>query len=431
MGLWEELIWPGDPSGQTRAQRASCRYRAYVPEPVADLDLAVPATLAADLVDVEQAVRSLNVDIASPLAEVEAMARFLLRAEAVASSNIEGLRINVRRLARSEAAAQTGAEISDETARAVMGNIHALDEALRIATVRDALSVDDLRRIHESLLRDTPEQHLGGVVRDSQNWIGGPSPCRAAFVPPPPQHVHQLLEDLVAYLNSDSHPALMQAAIAHVQFETIHPFGDGNGRTGRALIQLVLRRRGLAPRVVPPISLVLATNAERYVAGLTSVRGHGPDPHRWLAWIEQFTDATGRACVDARQFVRSVEDLELQWRHRLGPLRAGSAASALLAELPRLPVFTINTASEALQRSWDAVNQAVLRLEQAGVVRQVTIGRRNRAYEVVGLFEAMTAYERLLASPAADTAVAAFVRPVPERPPRPTSGRNKSGPGAD
>ena len=421
MGLWEEHTWPGDPSGQTRAQRASCRYRAYVPEPLADLDLTLPAILAADLVDVEQAVRSLNADIASPLAEVEAMARFLLRAEAVASSNIEGLRINVRRLARSEAAAQTGAEISDETARAVMGNIHALDEALRIATAKDAITVDDLRRIHESLLRDTREQHLGGVVRDGQNWIGGPSPCRAAFVPPPPQHVHRLLEDLVAYLNSDSHPALMQAAIAHVQFETIHPFGDGNGRTGRALIQLVLRRRGLAPRVVPPISLVLATNAERYVAGLTSVRGDGPDPHRWWEWIEQFTDATGRACVDARQFVRSVEELELQWRDRIGPLRADSAAAALLAQLPRLPVFTINTASEMLQRSWDAVNQAVLRLEQAGVVRQVTIGRRNRAYEVVGLFEAMTAYERILASPAADTAVAAPVRPVPERAPRPTS----------
>jgi len=137
-----------------------------------------------------------------------------------------------------------------------------------------------------------------------------------------------------------------------------------------------------------------------------------------LEWIEQFTDATGRACVDARQFVRSVEDVELQWRHRLGPLRAGSAASALLAELPGLPVFTINTASEALQPSWDAVNQAVLRLEQAGVVRQVTIGRRNRAYEVVGLFEAMTAYERILASPAADPRHSSGTdpaRPVPVR----------------
>ncbi|MCW2601502.1 MAG: filamentation induced by cAMP protein Fic [Frankiales bacterium] len=108
----------------------------------------------------------------------------------------------------------------------------------------------------------------------------------------------------------------------------------------------------------------------------------------------------------------SVQELELEWRERLGLIRGGSAASALLAELPRLPVFTINTASETLQRSWDAVNQAVTRLEQAGVVRQVTIGRRNRAYEVVGLFEAMTAYERILASLAADTSIAPPSRPT-------------------
>jgi hypothetical protein len=167
---------------------------------------------------------------------------------------------------------------------------------------------------------------------------------------------------------------------------------------------------------VPPISLVLASDADRYVAGLTSVRGEGSDGSRWLDWIEQFVEATGRACVDARRFVQSVEELEVQWRARLGPIRGGSAASALLSELPRLPVFTINTASETLQRSWDAVNQAVNRLEQAGVVRQVTIGRRNLAYEVVGLFEAMTAYERILASPAADTNIAPPTRPVPARP---------------
>lgn len=421
MGLWEEHAWPGDPSGQTRAQRTPCGYRAYVPEPLTDLDVTLPASLAADLIDVEQAVRSLNTDVESPLAELEAMARFLLRAEAVASSNIEGLRINVRRLARSEVAARSGVEINDETARAVMGNIHALDEALAIATAKDEVTLDDLRSIHDALLRDTREERWGGAIRDSQNWIGGSSPCRAAFVPPPPQHVQRLLEDLVAYVNSDAHPALMQAAVAHVQFETIHPFGDGNGRTGRALIQLVLRRRGLAPRVVPPVSLVLATDADRYVAGLTSVRGDGSDGSRWLDWIEQFVAATGRACLDARQFVQSVQELELEWRERLGPIRAGSAASALLAELPRLPVFTINTASETLHRSWDAVNQAVTRLEQAGVVRQVTIGRRNRAYEVVGLFEAMTAYERILASPASDTSIASPARPVPARPSRPSS----------
>lgn len=415
MGQWEEHTWPGDPSGQTRAQRTPCRYRAYVPEALADLEFTLPASLTADLVDVEQSVRALNTDIEAPLVQVEAMARFLLRAEAVASSNIEGLRINVRRLARSEAAAASGFEVNDETARAVMGNIQALDNALAIAATKEAITVDDLCDIHGALLRDTRDASWGGVVRETQNWIGGPSPCRASFVPPPAEHVRRLLQDLVEYVNSDAHPALMQAAVAHVQFETIHPFGDGNGRTGRALIQLVLRRRGVAERIAPPVSLVLATDADQYVQGLTSVRGEGSDGSRWLEWIEQFVAATARACVDARRFVFSVQDLEQQWRERLGTLRAGSAAAALLVELPRLPVFTVNTAGKALGRSWDAVNQAVARLERAGVVRQVTLGRRNRAYEVVGLFEAMTAYERILASPAGDTRVAKPARAVPAR----------------
>lgn len=416
MGSWEKHTWPGDPSGQTRAQRTPCRFRAYVPEALADLDFQLPASVAADLVDAEHFVRALNADVEAPLAQVEAMARFLLRAEAVASSNIEGLRINVRQLARSEAAAASGLEVNDETARAVIGNINALDDALAIAVTKDQVDVGDLRDIHVALLRDTRDAAWGGVVRDTQNWIGGPSPCRAAFVPPPAEQVDRLLGDLVAYVNSDQHPALMQAAVAHVQFESIHPFADGNGRTGRALIQLVLRRRGLTPRVVPPVSLVLATDADAYVRGLTSVRGDGVDGARWLDWIEHFVAATARACLDARRFVTSIAELEQQWRVGLGPVRAGSAAAALLVELPRLPVFTINTASRAMGRSWDAVNQAVARLEEAGVVRQVTLGRRNRAYEAVGVFEAMTSYERILASPTGDTAVAGPVRAVPARP---------------
>ena len=238
------------------------------------------------------------------------MARFLLRAEAVASSNIEGLQINVRRLARSEAAARSGVEMTDETAWAVLGNIHALDEALAIATAKEVITVDDLRAIHESLLRNTREQRWGGVIRDTQNWIGGPSPCRAAFVPPPPHHVQGLLKDLVAYVNSDDHPALMQAAVAHAQFETIHPFGDGNGRTGRALIQLVLRRRGLAPRVVPPVSLVLASDADRYVAGLTSVRGEARDDNgTYPRFSDTLNPASPEFAGEARRSVHGPQAL--------------------------------------------------------------------------------------------------------------------------
>src|SRR5204863_7533443 len=126
-----------------------------------------------------------------------------------------------------------------------------------------------------------------GRIRSVQNWIGGSSfnPCSAAFVPPPPDHVEALLADLCAFVNDDSLPAVAQAAIAHAQFETIHPFRDGNGRAGRCLIHVVLRRRNVTPMLVPPISVVLATNARQYIAGLVDFREARVDD-----WIGAFSD---------------------------------------------------------------------------------------------------------------------------------------------
>ncbi|HEY5249953.1 MAG TPA: Fic family protein, partial [Dermatophilaceae bacterium] len=242
MGRYLDQVWPGNPMGATRAERASCRFRGYVPDPLVGCALELPASVAADLVDVEQQVRHLNAHQPG-LVNLEPLARFLLRAEAVASSNIEGLVLNVRRLARSEAVEREGLTVTDETARAVLGNIYALDEALGQATDPDRpVTVDDLTDIHTALLAGTRDERWAGLVRTDQNWIGGANPCSAAFVPPPAEHVDELLEDLVDYLSHDDHPALLQAALAHAQFETIHPFADGNGRVGRAIIQLVLRR---------------------------------------------------------------------------------------------------------------------------------------------------------------------------------------------
>ncbi|WP_229783788.1 Fic family protein [Pilimelia anulata] len=389
-----------------------------MPDPIADLDLDLPAATVADLVDVEQAVRRLNADHPG-LANLEPLARFLLRAEAVASSRIEGLVLNVRRLARSEAAERAGLEVDDALARAVLGNIHALDAALTLAAdPARAVTVDDLVAIHAALLAGTRDAAWAGIVRTEQNWIGGMSPCAAAFVPPPPDRVLPLLADLAAFLSHDRHPALLQAALGHAQFETIHPFADGNGRTGRALIQLVLRRRGLATRMVPPISLVLATRADEYIRALDGTRSTAPPAAGLLPWLELFLAATGRACRDADEFATDLVALEQQWRVRLGSVRAGSATDLLLRALPTLPVLTVTTAAAALGRSFPAVNEAVRRLTDAGVIQQVKLGRRNRAFEVVGLFEAFTGFERALASPAADTAVAAPTRQVPARPAR-------------
>ena len=188
--------------------------------------------VAADIADAEAAIRRLD-EGARALADTEALARLLLRAEAVASSRIEGLEVGGRRLLRAEVATDIGddretslRQRSSATSRRCGGRPKRWCGATRV-------EVADIREIHRRLLAGTGHQHLAGVIRDEQNWIGGSSynPCSAAFVPPPPDRVHGLLEDLCDFIGSEDLPAVAQAALVHAQFETIHPFADGNGRT--------------------------------------------------------------------------------------------------------------------------------------------------------------------------------------------------------
>ncbi len=201
---------------------------------------------------------------------------------------------------------------------------------------------------------------------------------------------------------------MAQAAIAHAQFETIHPFIDGNGRTGRAIIHLVLRRRGLAPRVLAPVSLVLATLAKDYINGLTAFRYVGapssPEATEGVnKWVASFAGACSRSVADATAFEARAAGLEQQWRERLGVIRANSATDLLLRLLPGVPVLTAESAAVLLGRTFKPANDAIQRLVQAGVLRQITIGRRNRAYEAPEIIDAFTDLERRLTSPEGDT----------------------------
>ncbi len=419
MARYEELIWQGSPTGQTRRERTACSYRAYIPDPLAERVLALPADLVADLSDADRAVGALQ-DRQSGLASVESVARLLLRAEAVGSSYIEGLQVSARRLAKEEFAERAGLPTTDDTARAVLGNIRAMSGALELADLERPITVEDLCTLHRELLTGTRDEHWGGVVRQEQNWIGGVNPCRAAYVPPPYEHVPGLLEDLCSYISGDDHPPIVQAALAHAQFETIHPFVDGNGRVGRALIHLVLRRRGLAPNFVPAVSLILATNAGAYIAGLVSFRYDAPagDPlatESAIQWIDAFVNALLRACTDATVFADQLDQLEDRWRQAASPVRRDSAADLLLSALPGIPILTVETAAQAIGRSRKRTNDAVNHLHTCGVLRQGTVGRRNRVFEVADLLDAITQFERRLASPAADTAIARPVRVVPAR----------------
>jgi Fic family protein len=274
-------------------------------------------------------------------------------------------------------------------------------------------------------MANSTDRQYAGTLRQEQNWIGGSAynPCSAAFVPPPPELVPDLLADLCSFCNTDSLPAVAQAALAHAQFETIHPFADGNGRTGRGLIQLVLRRRGLATRVLPPISLVLATWAGGYIDGLTATRYQGSATGKAAhvginLWIDRFAGACVRAVDDAASFEQRVQRIQDTWRAQLGRVRSGSATDLLLRSLPGAPVLTVNGAAELIGRSFPQTNEAIARLTQAGVLSQVTVGKRNRAFEVKEIINAFTDLERQLASPAGDTRSSEPSRTVPPRRPQ-------------
>jgi Fic family protein len=413
--------WASNPQGQNRRERLPCDYEAYVPDPLIGRRVVFEGDVAADVTDAETAIARLDVN-ASALVDTEALARILLRAESVASSRIEGLEVGPRRLLRAEAAQQLGEQPSDVTAHEILANIDAMATAISGISARTPITLEHLLAFHRRLFTGTRLEEHAGQLRTEQNWIGGSdyNPCSAAFVPPPPEFVATLMEDLCRFCNDDALPAVAQAALAHAQFETIHPFADGNGRTGRALIHFVLRRRGLARRILPPVSLVLATWARDYIGGLTASRYRGKansrEAHEGInIWIARFAGACSRAVSNASSFERRAQQIGADWRNRLGRVRAGSATDLLLRSLIGAPVITANSAAEMIGRSFPQTNDAIDRLVNADILRQVNVGRRNRAFEAPEIIEAFTSLERQLASPEGDTRTSRPARPAPRR----------------
>jgi Fic family protein len=408
-------------AGVSRRHRRSCDYEAYLPDDLIGRRFVLDGDVAADVADAEAAITRLNGE-AKALVDTEALARILLRAESVASSRIEGLEVGARRLLRAEAVRSMREPLSDVTASEVLGNIDAMVYGVERIGIGDEISIDVLLEIHRRLLAGTRIESEGGRFRTAQNWIGGSdyNPCFADYIPPPPEFVPNLMGDLCAFCNTDDLPVVAQAAIAHAQFETIHPFVDGNGRTGRTLIHLVLRRRGLAVRVLPPVSLVLATLARDYVRGLTASRYVGsrasPEASAGInAWIATFAGACIRSVADATEFESRTAQLEEQWRQRLGRVRAKSATDLLLHRLAGAPVLTAESVAALIGRTFKPANDAIQRLVEVGILRQITIGRRNRAFEAPEIIEAFTDLERQLASPGADTRTSPPSRLVPRR----------------
>jgi len=392
-----------------KRDRNSCWYEAYVPDPLSGRTFSFEDVVTADVSEAERAIQRLNAE-AVALVDTEALARILLRAESVASSRIEGLVIAPRRLLRADAARYFDEAKPDAAAAEVLANIDAMAFAADAVRHGGEISLDILLEVHRRLLAPSRLAEHGGRIRTQQNWIGGSdyNPCSAAFVPPPPEDVKPLLEDLSRFCNGDSLPAVIQAALAHAQFETIHPFVDGNGRVGRTLIHMVLRRRGIAAHVLPPVSLVLATWSKEYIAGLVATRYSGnptsPAAHDGVnRWVALFATACQRAVDDAETFERRVSQVQREWRARLGRVRAKSATALLLDKLPGAPVVTVQSAARMIARTVQAVNEAIPPLVDAGILVQSNAGRRNRAFEAREVIDAFADLERRLASPGGDT----------------------------
>lgn len=376
-------IWESNPTIYAPAKyKRGCKYEAFIPEKLTGMTLSMDATLAGLISEAEQTIRSLN-EMAGPA--LGPLARLLLRTESIASSKVEGMQVGIRELARAEARVESGRSAS-ATAIEVLANIDAMVLAIDDAALMPQFSLSQITAIHRRLMENTENRQSAGKIRTQQNWIGGNdyNPCGADFVPPPPEEVEELLVDLCDAINDDLHSPLVQAALVHAQFETIHPFDDGNGRTGRAIIHAILRRRGVAPHYVPPISVAIAATKSRYVDGLTHFRSGEAGK-----WIEYFADAAGRAARLAKAYVEAVEALRTEWTTRMTAIReaprAGATVWAVMDILPAHPMVTVSVASAATGRSKPSVYQTFELLEEAGVLLPLTQSRRNRSWEVAGL----------------------------------------------
>ena len=304
-------------------------------------------------------------------AQLGALSGFLLRSESVATSKIE--RIYATR---------------DDFALALVGH-HAGEEARRTAAAVEAITslvdsasaspitLSSMHKAHRTLLADDPlEGAFAGVPRTMQNWIGGSdfTPRLASYVPPPSGLVDALLDDLAAAANRVDLPSIAQAAIVHAQFESIHPYTDGNGRIGRALINAVLRRRGLTTRVVVPVASVMLADVPHYFAQLDAYRlGNADDFVRYLA------DATALAAAEAVTSAQHLAALPEHWRASV-KLRKGSAADRLLDRVLGTPVLTDKSAAAVAGSPVRRIYAALDRLTESEILTEITGRARDRVW---------------------------------------------------
>lgn len=354
-----------------------------VPPLIADLDFMPPIATVVASEAALLAVAQADTDAEGHSA---AMSRFMMRTESVASSKIERITATAVDYAKALAGNR-----SNSSALSMVAASTALHDLVTGAGERGLFNVHDLLAAHQALMKDDEsEAAYAGRLRDMQNWIGGSdySPRDALHVPPSPERVAALMDDLIAYLNRDDVPVMVQAAIGHAQFESIHAFTDGNGRIGRALVSAVLRRRGVTRNAVVPLASGLLARRDDYFAALGLYRQGAPAP-----LIDLFAQSARVAAVCSRESIARIKALPDEWAAELRP-RAGSAVAALIPAFYDHPVMA---AAEIEQRSGASEQQtyrAITQLTEARFIQEITGRKRDRVWAAAELLAELDDLDR-------------------------------------
>lgn len=357
-------------------------YRAFIPAPLPPSPpLKFSNELRLLLSEADRAVGRLD-GISAILPNPDLFVAMYVRQEAVLSSQIEGTQSTLEDILAYEAEGEAVGAPKDVAE--VVNYVAAMQHGLaRLATF--PLSLRLIREIHEVLMHGARgSEKRPGEFRESQNWIG-PKGCQlreAEFVPPSPHEMHVALGELEKFLHDPSLPALIHAGLAHGQFETIHPFLDGNGRVGRLLITFLLCGRKVLQQPLLYLSVFLKAHRAQYYDRLTAIRNDGD----WEGWLSFFLRGVAEMSDSATATAKAIMELREQLRQRELP----PAAARLLERLYEQPVLSARTAEKLLKVQFATANRALEALENAGIVREVTGQQRHRRYrfdEYLNLFE--------------------------------------------
>ena len=364
---YESVPWAlADDVTIPRSRRAahSGPYEAAIPPAIAGLDVPLTSETLALTDEASTEIARFDAELG---ADIAPYAPLLLRSESAASSKIENLTASAKAIAL--------AELGDPTkhnAGIIVANTRAMQAALALADSLDEQAILDM---HETLIGPSHPEWVGRW-RGEQVWVGGSNygPHGAQFVPPRHERVPAAMSDLVAFMHRDDIPALVQATIAHAQFETIHPFPDGNGRTGRALIHSLLRAKRLTRTVTVPVSAGLLTDTDGYFASLTAYREGNPS-----TIIELIAEATIRAVDNGRTLASGLSSIREAWNDRI-TVRRGAAAHRLADLLVRQPVVDSPLVQRELGVAATNANTAIDHLEEKGILTKVSGNYRNRKW---------------------------------------------------